>query len=80
MELARSASVPHALVRRLVVGRDVRIRVSRNDIPVLWLRPGQLGAVSMRSLSLANSVTRIRKWRLLRRAYKLLRGQPLHTL
>ena len=49
------------LLRRLVVGRDVRIRVSRNDIPVLWLRPGQLGAVGMRSLSLANSVTRIRK-------------------
>jgi hypothetical protein len=44
-----------------VVGRDVRIRVSRNDIPVLWFRPGQLGAVGMRSLSQANSVTRIRK-------------------
>jgi len=68
------------LLRRLVVGRDVRIRVSRNDIPVLWLRSGRLGAVGKRSLSLANSVTRIRKWRLLRRAYKLLRGQPLHTL
>jgi hypothetical protein len=62
------------LLRRLVVGRDVRIRVPGSDIPALWFRPGWLGAVAMRALSRANSFTRIRKWRFLKRAYRLLSG------
>lgn len=68
------------LLRRLVIRQDVRIRISHVDIPILWLRPGWLGAVAMGGLSLANSLTRIRKWRLLKRVYKLLSRQSLRTL
>lgn len=61
-----------ALLRRLLVGQDIRVRVAHDDVP-LWIRPGLLGEVVMRSLYMINRLGSIREWRFLRFAHKLLR-------
>jgi hypothetical protein len=65
-----------ALLRRLLVGCDIPLQVTRDHLPA-WLRPGRFGAVVMRILYLVNSFGRLRaglrRWRLLRWAYKFLR-------
>jgi len=69
-----------ALLRRLLVGQDVRVRVARDDVPI-WIRPGRLGAVVTRNLYMINGLRfgrireRLRRWRFLRLAYKFLRGR-----
>jgi hypothetical protein len=50
------------LLRRLVTGRDTRVRVSRKDAPVIWFRQGLIGATAMRVLSLVNRANHILKW------------------
>lgn len=61
------------LLRRLVVGRDIRVRVSRGDGPI-WFRSGWFGAVAMYALSTANRSTHLRKGlRFARNAYNGLR-------
>lgn len=66
------------LLRRLLVKQDIRIRVDRESVPI-WLQSGWLGSVMVRTLRLVNGLGRIRRqlrrWRLLRWAYKFVRGR-----
>lgn len=63
------------LLRRLLVRRDARIRVSRSNVPI-WFWPGKTGEATMRVLSVVNRISaRIRAWPPLRRAYESLRGR-----
>lgn len=70
------------LLRRLLVGQDTRVRVTRDDVP-LWIRSGRLGEVLTHSLYMINRLGRIRewlrRWRFLRSAYKLLRRRSSGT-
>jgi hypothetical protein len=76
--LGQGRSIYPTLLRRLLVERGVRIRVSREDVPV-WLHPGRLGAIVIRILYLINRLGLIRgwlrKWRFLRWTYKSLAVQ-----
>lgn len=65
-----------AFLRRLLVGRDVRVQVSRSDVPI-WFRRGKVGSLTMQVLSLVNrAMLRVRRWPPLRRAYRSLRKRP----
>ncbi len=65
-----------ALLRRLLVNGDVRMRLDHDEVPV-WLRPNRLGAAVMYALYLINTRGNVRywgrKWPLLRRSYRFLR-------
>jgi hypothetical protein len=79
-------SIYPALLRRLLVGGDVRVQVARDDVPI-WLQSGLCGGLVTRVLYMVNRLgyirkwlrDRLRKWELVRWAYKSLRGRLAGT-
>lgn len=63
------------LLRRLLVGGDVSVQTCRGDIPVLWLRPGNIGAAMMRVLSSVNGLDSVREWPPFKKTFKFVKGE-----
>jgi len=70
MRVRRNAYV--RLLPRLLTGPDVPLRLADEELP-LWLRPGPLGGLALRGLSVVNGAVRAVVRRTPPSVYRLLR-------